>query len=183
MRLVLTSLILLLGIAACKPAETPPEPEKKSEAREKAVVANNEVKMDAFFASSFKQFDRQSHPLDQYKGKIVVAYFWATWCKSCLKEVPQLMALQNQYKDKNVQFIGIAVDNTDKVEKFVKDNRIPYPVLIGSDDALELSKKLGNLVLGLPFLVVIDKNGNLAGKLLGELPAGKLEALLAAATA
>ena len=82
-----------------------------------------------------------------------------------------------------MQFIGIAVDNTDKVEKFVKDNRIPYPVLIGSDDALELSKKLGNLVLGLPFLVVIDKNGNLAGKLLGELPAGKLEALLAAATA
>ena len=55
MRLVLTSLILLFGFVACKPVETPPEPEKKSEAREKAVVANNEVKMDAFFASSFKQ--------------------------------------------------------------------------------------------------------------------------------
>lgn len=183
MRLVLINLMLLLGLAACKPAPTPTAPEKKSEAREQAVVADNQEKVDGFFAASFKQFDRQSHPLNQYKGKTVVAYFWATWCKSCLKEVPQLIALQNQYKGKNVQFIGIAIDNADKVEKFVKENGIPYPVLIGGDDALALSKKLGNLVAGLPFMVVIDKNGALAGKLLGELPEGKLEALLASVTA
>ena len=68
------------------------------------------------------------------------------------------------------------------MEKFAKDNAIPYPILVGGDDAMDLAKKLGDLVGGLPFMVVIDKNGNLAGKLLGELPEGKLESLLASAT-
>ena len=182
MRFIIISLTLLLGLAACKPAAAPADPEKKTESREKAVAANNQLKVNEFLSASFKQFDRQSHPLAQYKGKTVVAYFWATWCKSCVKEAPQLIALSNQYKDKNVQFIGIAVDNADKVEKFAKDNAIPYPILVGGDDAMDLAKKLGDLVGGLPFMVVIDKNGNLVGKLLGELPEGKLESLLASAT-
>ena len=75
--------------------------------------------------------------------------------------------------------IGIAIDNADKVEKFAKDNAIPYPILIGGDDAMALAKKLGDLVGGLPFMVVIDKNGKLVEKILGELPEGKLEHVLA----
>ena len=183
MRFTIFSLTLLIAITACKPNQSTADIEKKADtspvSHEQAVVANNQVKVDTFFDASFRQFDRQPHALSQYKGKTVVAYFWATWCKSCVKEVPQLIGLQNQYKDKNVQFIGIAIDNADKVEKFTKDNAIPYPILIGGDDAMALAKKLGDLVGGLPFMVVIDKNGKLVEKILGEIPEGKLEQVLA----
>ena len=138
----------------------------------------NQIKTETFFAASFKDFDRKLQPLDQYKGKTIVTYFWATWCKSCVAEVPMLKAMQEKYKDKNVVFVGIAVDNMDKVQKFVKDNEITYPVLIGGDDALALSKDLGNLVTGLPFMVMIDKNGQFAAKFLGELKQEKLESKL-----
>ena len=186
MRFTLLSLTLLAALTACKASQLPDDAEKKADAtpasHEQAVAANNQAKVDTFFDASFKQFDRQTHALSQYKGKTVVAYFWATWCKSCVKEVPQLIGLQNQYKDKNVQFIGIAIDNADKVEKFVKDHAIPYPILIGGDDAMALSKKLGDLVGGLPFMVIIDKNGKLVEKILGEIPEGKLEQVLAKTT-
>ena len=186
MRFTLLSLTLLVALTACKASHLSDDAEKKADAttasHEQAVAANNQAKVDAFFDASFKQFDRQPHALNQYKGKTVVAYFWATWCKSCVKEVPQLIGLQNQYKDKNVQFIGIAIDNADKVEKFAKDNAIPYPILIGGDDAMALAKKLGDLVGGLPFMVVIDKNGKLVDKILGEIPEGKLEQVLAKTT-
>ena len=175
-------LTVMLAMTACKPNQSSADNEKKSEinpaSHEQIVAANNQTKVDAFFDASFKQFDRQPHALSQYKGKTVVAYFWATWCKSCVKEVPRLIGLQNQYKDKNVQFIGVAIDNADKVEKFAKDNAIPYPILIGGDDAMALAKKLGDLVGGLPFMVIIDKNGKLVDKILGEIPEGKLEKVL-----
>ena len=182
MRFTIFSLTLLVAITSCKPNQSPADIEKKTDTspatHEQVIAANNQAKVDTFFDASFKQFDRQPHSLSQYKGKTVVAYFWATWCKPCIKEVPQLTALQNQYKNKNVQFIGIAIDNADKVEKFSKDNGIPYPILIGGDDAMTLAKKLGDLVGGLPFMVVIDKNGKLVEKILGEIPEGKLEKLL-----
>ena len=181
-KILIFTLLLLLAMTACKPNQLPADAEKKSEvspaSHDQLVAANNQAKVDAFFDASFKQFDRQPHALSQYKGKTVVAYFWATWCKSCVKEVPGLIELQNQYKDKNVQFIGVAIDNSDKVEKFAKDNAIPYPILIGGDDAMALAKKLGDLVGGLPFMVVIDKNGKLVDKILGEIPEGKLEQVL-----
>ena len=187
MRFTLLSLTLLAALTACKASQSPADAEKKADAasvsHEQSVAANNQVKVDTFFDASFKQFDRQPHALSQYKGKTVVAYFWATWCKSCVKEVPQLIGLQNQYKDKNVQFVGIAIDNADKVEKFAKDNAIPYPILVGGDDAMTLAKQMGDLVGGLPFMIVIDKNGNLVEKILGEIPEGKLERVLAKTTA
>lgn len=183
MRHTLISLTLLMALSSCKAEPPPAETEKKADlspvTQKQSVTAHNQLKVDTFFDASFRQFDRQPHLLNQYKGKTVVAYFWATWCKPCVKEVPLLIGLQNKYKDKNVQFIGIAIDNADKVEKFAKDHAIPYPILIGGDDAMALAKKMGDLVGGLPFMVVIDKNGKLVDKILGEIPEGKLEKILA----
>lgn len=172
--LIITALIGCKGTdkntAAAKPAST-------NTIEAKQAVAN-QIKTETFFAASFKDFDRTSQPLNQYQGKTIVTYFWATWCKSCVAEVPMLKALQEKYKDKNVVLVGIAVDNTDKVKQFVKDHDITYPILIGGDEALVLSKDLGNLVTGLPFMVMIDKNGKFAAKFLGELKQEKLESKL-----
>lgn len=130
------------------------------------------------YASSFKDFDRRMQPLSQYEGKTLVLYFWATWCKSCVAEVPELKSVFAKYKSKNAAVVGIAVDNADKVQKFVKDHGIEYPMYVGGNEALELSRQLGNSVKGLPFVVIVDAKGRIVERILGETPKGKLEGVL-----
>lgn len=133
---------------------------------------------EALFAASFKDFDRQLQPLAQYRGQPMLVYFWATWCKSCKHEVPELKALHEKYKDRKLKIVGVAVDNTDKVVQFAKDYQINYTLLLGSNDAIALSKKLGNSVGGLPFAVIVDAQGRLVHSLLGETPPGRFEELV-----
>ena len=130
------------------------------------------------FAASFKDFDRQLQPLAKYKGQPMLVYFWATWCQSCKHEVPELKALHEKYKSRNLQVIGISADNTDKVREFAKEYAINYTLLLGSNDAIALSKQLGNSVGGLPFAVVIDAKGNIVKTVLGEAPPGRFEELI-----
>ena len=129
------------------------------------------------FAASFKDFDRKQQSLAQYKGKPMLVYFWATWCKSCKQEVPELIALHKKYGSK-LNVVGIAIDNTDKVREFAKQHQINYPLLLGSNDATLLSKQLGNSVGGLPFAVIVDAKGRIVQTLLGETPPGKFEELV-----
>ena len=140
-------------------------------------AASPNVSAQPLFAASFKDFDRKQQPLAQYKGKPMLVYFWATWCKSCKHEVPELIALHKKYGAR-MTVLGISADNTDKVREFAQKNQIPYPLLLGSDDAIALSKQLGNSVGGLPFAVVVDAKGNIVQALLGETPAGKFEELV-----
>ncbi len=181
--LSICTLLFTLSLIGCKGSEnnttsTTSMPAVSTASKEVKKAEANQIKTETFFAASFKDFDRKLQPMNQYKGKTIVAYFWATWCRSCVAEVPMLKAMQEKYKDKNVVFVGIAVDNMDKVQKFVKDYEINYPILIGGDEALALSKDLGNLVTGLPFMVMIDKNGQFSAKFLGELKQEKLESKL-----
>ena len=142
-----------------------------------AATPATEVAAQPLFAASFKDFDRKQQSLAQYKGKPMVVYFWATWCKSCKQEVPELIALHKKYGTK-MHVIGIAIDNTDKVRQFAQDNQINYKLLLGSNDAIALSKQLGNSVGGLPFAVVVDARGRIVKTLLGETPPGKFEELV-----
>ena len=141
-------------------------------------AAQQAVSSAPLFAASFKDFDRQLQPLAKYKGQPMLVYFWATWCKSCKQEVPELKALHEKYKSRNLQVIGISADNTDKVREFAKEYAINYTLLLGSNDAIALSKQLGNSVGGLPFAVVIDAKGNIVKTVLGEAPPGRFEELI-----
>lgn len=132
----------------------------------------------ALFAASFKDFDRHPQPLAQFRGHPMVVYFWATWCTSCRQEVPELKALHAKYKDRHLQVIGISADNTDKVFAFAKAQSIDYTLLLGSNDAIALSRQLGNSVGGLPFTVVVDANGKIVSTVLGAAPPGKFEELV-----
>ncbi|MBC7944380.1 MAG: TlpA family protein disulfide reductase [Burkholderiales bacterium] len=143
-----------------------------------ADTAPGKVSAAPVYAASFEDFDRQLQPLSQWKDKFMVVYFWATWCKSCRAEVPELIALHEKYKDKGVAVIGISIDNTDKVKAFAKEYQIAYPLLIGSQDAMDLSKKMGNKVGGLPFTIMINSRGEVVKTILGELPHGQLEEIL-----
>ncbi|MGH8760060.1 MAG: TlpA family protein disulfide reductase [Burkholderiales bacterium] len=143
-----------------------------------ALPAAEAVSADPVYAASFKDFNRNMQPLGQWKGKTLLVYFWATWCKPCLSEIPQLVSLYDTYRSKNVVIVGVAIDQADKVEKFTKEHRVTYPIVYGGNEAVSLSKQMGNTVGGLPFLIVIDAKGEVVETILGEIPEGKLEQIL-----
>jgi thiol-disulfide isomerase/thioredoxin len=116
--------------------------------------------------------------LAQWRGKVLVVNFWATWCVPCREEMPQFVATQARDGARGVQFVGIAVDDPEKVRSFAKQIGLNYPALIGGFGAIELSKRLGNELAALPFTIVLDQGGRVAYTQLGPLKADKLDGLL-----
>ena len=95
------------------------------------------------YSSTFKDLKDQSTSMDQFKGKVLVMYYWATWCVPCRVETPNLVKLNEQYKDKGVVVVGLALDNGDKVRDFVRENNVTYPIFYGGRDAVQLGKAMG----------------------------------------
>ncbi len=116
--------------------------------------------------------------LSEWQGNILIINFWATWCPPCLKEIPEFIKLQNELRDKHVQFIGIALEDQATIVSFLQKNPINYPVLIGGDAAISLSQQLGNLVNAVPFTIIVDTNGMIVYRHPGELSRQKLMQLL-----
>ena len=93
--------------------------------------------------------------LSDFKGKVVIINFWATWCPPCKAEIPDFIELYKTYQKKGLVILGIALDNKEKVVKFVKDNGINYPVLMGNQ---EVSNLYGG-ISGIPTSFVVDRKG------------------------
>jgi thiol-disulfide isomerase/thioredoxin len=117
--------------------------------------------------------------LSQWQGKVLVVNFWATWCTPCREEMPAFSRLQQKFADKGVQFVGIAFDNADKVHKFSLETPVSYPLLIGTAGLLPITAGLGNQAGGLPFTVLVGRNGNLLETRLGIWKESAFEAILA----
>jgi peroxiredoxin len=116
--------------------------------------------------------------LDQWKGKVLVVNFWATWCVPCREEMPQFVKTQRDMGGRGLQFVGIAIDQPDKIRQFADELGLNYPSLVGGYGALELSKSLGNKVMALPFTVILDRQGGIAYTQMGIVKAEKLDAIL-----
>lgn len=102
--------------------------------------------------------------LSDYKGKVVIVDFWATWCPPCRKGIPDLISLQKEF-GKDIVVIGISLDTDTKsdVAPFIKNMGINYPVAYGN---LEVTQMYGN-VEAIPTSFVIDKQGNIVDKHVG----------------
>ncbi|MEW5798479.1 MAG: TlpA disulfide reductase family protein [Bacteroidota bacterium] len=116
------------------------------------------------------------------KGKPVLINFWATWCGPCIKEMPDLVLLSEEYKAKGGLVIGVSVDKDSDVltlvSDFTKEKNVKYPIVIDNGD---LENAFGGL-RGIPTTFYIDKNGKIAKKLVGlqskEKFASEFDALL-----
>jgi thiol-disulfide isomerase/thioredoxin len=108
--------------------------------------------------------------LSDYKGKVVILDFWATWCPPCRKGIPDLVELKNEFKNKGVEIIGISLDalthggQTQKdVVPFMKSNSINYPIVKGTDKVI---MDFGG-INSIPTSFVIDKEGYIISSYIG----------------
>ncbi|MCI0405581.1 MAG: TlpA family protein disulfide reductase, partial [candidate division Zixibacteria bacterium] len=111
---------------------------------------------------------KESAKLSDYRGKIVVLNFWATWCVPCRKEMPLFVELQNGYGAKGAQFIAASTDpakDRKKVEKFTKQYKINFPVWTGATPGDQDGMELGTL---LPATAIFDTNGRRIFRIIGE---------------
>ncbi len=127
------------------------------------------------FELSLSDLNGQAQSFGQWRGKILIVNYWATWCHPCREEMPGFSRLQDKYRDKGVQFVGISIDSADKIIEFQKTTPVSYPLLIGDMGAMENSAKLGNSRQALPFTAVFDRDGRLTATKLGRLAEPELE--------
>ncbi len=108
---------------------------------------------------TLKDTDGMVHTSGEWKDKILIVNFWATWCPPCLEEMPTLIDFQTKYSANGVQVIGVAVDNLDQVKSFIATHGINFPVMIGSDDAIAVAQEMGNRISALPYTAIFDNSG------------------------
>ena len=106
--------------------------------------------------------------LSKWQGKTLIINFWATWCPPCLKEIPDFIALQNEFKDKNIQFIGIALEDQQTVADYHAKMNINYPILIAEFTGAQMARLWGNVLNTVPFTVVINPEGEIIHRQMGE---------------
>jgi thiol-disulfide isomerase/thioredoxin len=128
----------------------------------------------AIFSAQLPDLKTKPQRISQWKGKPLIINFWATWCGPCREEIPEFIALQKQYSGK-VQFLGIAIDEVKDVAIFAQQYGINYPSLIGEANAMELMRKEGNQLGGLPFTAIYNAKGERIAIELGRLKKEKLE--------
>ena len=132
----------------------------------------------ALYAISLPDLHSKTQSVNQWRGKVLVVNFWATWCEPCRKEIPIFVKMQENYRDKGLQFVGISIDQADKTAEFSRNFGINYPNLIGTFDTVEISRQAGNKRRVLPYTVILDRKGQIAATELGGLSQEKLEALV-----
>ncbi|NOQ17326.1 MAG: redoxin domain-containing protein [Methyloprofundus sp.] len=108
-------------------------------------------------------------PISNWQGNILIINFWATWCPPCLDEIPGFIELQKEYTDKNVQFIGIAIDKTDLVVDYLKTLNINYPILVAEENAEELVVQLGNFMKVVPYTLIVNPSNQIIYQHPGDL--------------
>jgi peroxiredoxin len=138
----------------------------------------NKVATDTLFSVTLPDENGKPQALNQWKGKIIVLNFWATWCPPCREEMPELSALHTEYQDKNVVVLGIALDEINLIKEFDEENNISYPLLGAEDTGGNLAFNLGNDKSALPFTVIIKPDGSIANTYFGRISKSLLEETL-----
>ncbi len=115
--------------------------------------------------------------LYQDKNNFTIINFWATDCPACIKEMPGLTDIYNQFKGQGLQIIAVSMsyDPPNQVLNFTQKNKIPFPVVLDVDG--QIARSFEDIRLT-PTSILIDKNGKIIDKVIGELDFNKLNALL-----
>lgn len=134
-----------------------------------------QAQADAIMALTLPDLDGRPQAIAQWRGKVLVVNFWASWCAPCVQEMPAFSRLQREFAAQGVQFVGIGIDEVANMRTFVKATPVAYPLLMadpagGQTPAVQ--------VKGLPYTLVIGRDGQLEGSRLGRLDEARLEPIL-----
>lgn len=121
------------------------------------------------WARTLKDSQGTPQALQQWQGKIVVLNFWATWCKPCVQEMPELQALHQELQTKNVALLGIAIDTVNNIGTFAQRHNITYPLFAAGIEGTDISAAMGNQVGGLPYTALIDQEGKIVKTYMGRI--------------
>jgi len=143
------AVIVYIGMQACAPGST-------------ADAASVRAVKDRKNAPAFtlKDATGKAATLAEYKGKVVLLNFWATWCGPCKIEIPWFIEFEQKYKDKGFAVLGVAMDEEgwDIVKPYITDKKVNYRVLLGDDSTAQLYGGVDSL----PTTFLIDKTGKIA---------------------
>lgn len=171
------ALMLPLGLAACDSGKAAAEnhvpaaqgrqlakAETTPQSPHTSITALPERTNNAWEITPFKLpgLDGKLHTLDEWKGKIIMMNFWASWCAPCQYEIPEFVQYQEKYRDKGLQFVGIGVDQKQKLANVARSLGVNYPVLVvDPSSAGPLLTRWGNTSGIIPYTVVIAKDGRI----------------------
>lgn len=111
-------------------------------------------------AFTFNTVDNEPLSVDTWAGKVILVDFWASWCVPCRQEMPDFNRLRAAYADQGFEIVAIAADDLDKVQKFLGEVPVTFPVVYGGvDEVMQISAQYGNNYGGLPFSAFIDRDG------------------------
>ena len=125
-------------------------------------------------APDFTSPDLNGNPLtlSNYRGKVVLLDFWATWCDPCREEIPRFIALQEKYRDQGFQIVGVSIDDSpEPVREFQRQFKMNYPVVMGN---AKIAQLYGG-ILGLPVAFMIGKDGEIHAKHIGAMDVAVIE--------
>ena len=129
----------------------------------------------AFFANPWKTPDGKSANSDDWRGKVLVVNFWASWCPPCVEEMPTLDKIAQEYASKNVLIVGIGIDSPSNIRQFLEKTPVSYPIVIGGLDGSALAKQMGNAQGALPYTVIINAKGKSVFTKLGKISEEELK--------
>lgn len=169
----------ILSISGCsknaesRASSTPPQAQQPSTSPTSSAsvfkimsVQKNEGKKVADFNWTDEKGNRVTFA-EFSKGNVVLINFWATWCGPCKRELPDLVALQDETKDRNIKILGISVDRDadvlNLVRNFSAEARLNYPVVI---DNGELEEAFGG-IRAIPTSFFVNKNGEIVKRMIG----------------
>jgi peroxiredoxin len=115
---------------------------------------------------SLKDLNGNDVRLSDFRGKVVMLDFWATWCPPCVNAIPELAALHEKYNAKGFEIIGASMDHSVRdTKEFVSEHHVPYTIVMSTD---KVEKQYG--VTTIPVTFLIDKTGKVVKKHLGFAP-------------
>jgi len=110
--------------------------------------------------AAFPDLGGKPHALSEWKGKVLIVNFWASWCPPCIEEMPEFAKLQGELEAKGLQFVGVLVDDeAEDARDFLKKHPMNYPILNGAIGGRQWASRLGDTAEVLPFSAVFNAEG------------------------
>jgi len=170
-RILPTALLVVLTSAGCDAGSDASAPESgkrataaRTEMPATASTALPERTNNAWEITPFRLRDLEGklHGLEDWKGRVIMMNFWASWCAPCQYEIPEFVHYQEEYGGKGLQIIGIGVDEKRKLANVARSLEINYPVLVLEPSAARpLMSRWGNDTGIIPYTVVIARDGRI----------------------